>query len=78
MKKKYAEGYGVKYPDGHIIRFYERVLKTEFGMTSGKMLDFGCGNGVHSFYMHDKGFDTYGCDVSAKAIEEVRIGGVAR
>lgn len=25
--EKYAKGYGVRYPEGHIIRFYERILK---------------------------------------------------
>lgn len=36
--------------DGHVIRFYERILKYKLSKTSGKLLDFGCGNGVHSKY----------------------------
>lgn len=44
------EGYGLQYPDGHVIRFYERILKYKLSKTSGKLLDFGCGNGVHSKY----------------------------
>ena len=44
------EGYGLQYPDGHVIRFYERILKYKLSKTSGKLLEFGCGNGVHSKY----------------------------
>ena len=44
------EGYGLQYPDGHVIRFYERILKFQLHKTSGNLLDFGCGNGIHSKY----------------------------
>lgn len=71
-EKKYAIGYGVRYPEGHVIRFYERTLKTEKGITKGRALDFGCGNGVHSHYLASKGFEVFGCDVAEKAIEEAR------
>ncbi|EOG9634088.1 hypothetical protein ACLMND_001537 [Campylobacter lari] len=47
------EGYGLQYPDGHVIRFYERILKYKLNKTSGNLLDFGCGNGVHSKYFQD-------------------------
>jgi 2-polyprenyl-3-methyl-5-hydroxy-6-metoxy-1,4-benzoquinol methylase len=42
---KYERGYGLNYPDGHIIRINEHVLKYELGVTGGKILDFGCGVG---------------------------------
>lgn len=55
--QKYDENnYGLLYPDSHVIRFYERILKYKLGITSGNLLDFGCGNGVHSKYFLDKGF----------------------
>ena len=41
------EGYGLQYPDGHVIRFYERILKFQLHKISGNLLDFGCGNGIH-------------------------------
>ena len=44
------EGYGLQYPDGHVIRFYERIPKFQLHKTSGNLLDFGCGNGIHSKY----------------------------
>ncbi|MCV3386856.1 class I SAM-dependent methyltransferase [Campylobacter lari] len=65
--KKYDnEGYGLQYPDGHVIRFYERILKYKLNKTSGNLLDFGCGNGVHSKYFQDVtggGIKTYGVDI---------------
>ncbi|EAK0233934.1 methyltransferase, partial [Campylobacter jejuni] len=42
--QKYDENnYGLLYPDSHVIRFYERILKYKLGITSGNLLDFGCG-----------------------------------
>ncbi|EIY6494723.1 class I SAM-dependent methyltransferase [Campylobacter lari] len=57
------ENYGLQYPDGHVIRFYERILKYKLNKTSGNILDFGCGNGIHSKYFHTKGFKTFGVDI---------------
>lgn len=63
-KNKYEEkGYGVQHPDGHVIRFYERILKYKLNKTSGNLLDFGCGNGVHAKYFQDKGFKVCGADI---------------
>ncbi|ELZ2071025.1 methyltransferase, partial [Campylobacter coli] len=46
---KYNEnGYGLLFPDGHVVRFYERILKYKLNKINGNLLDFGCGNGVHS------------------------------
>lgn len=73
-KDKYKQGYGTMYPEGHIIRFYEKFLKYEKaidGSNKEKVLDFGCGNGTHSVYMASKGFDVYGVDIISSAIEEV-------
>ncbi|EAI4101977.1 class I SAM-dependent methyltransferase [Campylobacter jejuni] len=62
--QKYDENnYGLLYPDSHAIRFYERILKYKLGITSGNLLDFGCGNGVHSKYFLDKGFKPFGIDI---------------
>lgn len=69
-KQKYKDGYGVLYPEGHIIRFYERILKYKMGITSGNMLDFGCGNGTHCCYFIDKGFDVLGVDIVEEAVNQ--------
>lgn len=73
--KKYEAGYGLKYPDGHVIRLYERILKYEMGITGEKgetILDFGCGNGTHCEYFRSKGFNVYGIDIIDQAINECR------
>lgn len=73
--KKYQSGYGIFYPDGHVIRFYEKFLKYELGIDGSshpKLLDFGCGNGTHLAYFQTKGFDVYGLDVSEAAIRTAK------
>lgn len=73
--KKYQSGYGIYYPDGHVIRFYEKFLKYELGIDGSlqqKLLDFGCGNGTHLAYFKTKGFDVYGIDISETAIKTAK------
>lgn len=70
--EKYTDGYGLQYPDGHIIRIYN-YLERKYKLSERKnktMLDFGCGTGVHSIFFEEKGFDAYGVDVSDVAIEK--------
>ncbi|GKY64215.1 hypothetical protein THJ090_17300 [Campylobacter jejuni] len=75
---KYNEnGYGLLFPDAHVVRFYERILKYKLNKINGNLLDFGCGNGVHSAYFQSKGFKTFGIDIvpSLKEIWEQNIRG---
>lgn len=70
-EEKYASGYGVHIPDGHIIRFYEHILKPRLMFrddVNKSVFDYGCGNGTHLKYFMDKGFIPYGCDISKIAI----------
>jgi SAM-dependent methyltransferase len=71
-KSSYASGYGIEYPEGHVIRIYHRVLKYELGYKDQEkgrnFLDFGCGNGTHAFYFQKKGFNVYGVDSDPIAI----------
>lgn len=66
---KYKEGYGLQYPDGHVIRFHRYILQHELNMKGGKILDYGCGNGVHSQFFENHGYTPYGCDTSETAIQ---------
>lgn len=67
-EQKYAKGYGIQYPEGHVIRFYERICAYELGLKNAKVFDFGCGNGTHAKYFMQKGFEVYGVDIISQAI----------
>lgn len=69
---KYQIGYGLEYPDGHVIRFHRQILEYELGMTSGTILDYGCGIGAHLQYFAQHGFTPYGCDINAEAIAKCK------
>ena len=71
--KKYEYGYGLDYPDNHIIRINEHVLKYEIGLTGGKILDFGCGVGQHLEYFSKNGYVPYGCDIVESAIKQCKV-----
>jgi len=70
-QKRAKEGYGLMYPDGHVIRGWELFLKNQFPNPSqpGRMLDFGCSNGTHALYFREKGFDVAGVDIIPSYIE---------
>lgn len=69
---KYQQGYGLVYPDGHVIRFHRHILEYEVGLRGGTMFDYGCGTGSHLHYFAQHGFTPYGCDVSPTAIERCK------
>ena len=59
-------GYGIKYPEGHVIR-HSRFFKNK-----NSILDFGCGNGTHlEFFKHLKIKNIYGVDTS-KNIHKIK------
>ncbi len=71
-EKRYQSGYGLVYPESHIIRVNKQILEWELGLTSGKILDFGCGAGAHLKYFTENGYIPYGCDTSPTAIERCK------
>jgi hypothetical protein len=44
-KKRYQQGYGLQYPESHIIRVNKQILEWQLGIRGGKVFDFGCGSG---------------------------------
>ena len=72
-QEKYHQGYGIRYPESHMIRFYNHILKYEFHLFKGNVFDFGCGNGMHLKYFHDQGFQVYGVDTNEKAVGEANV-----
>jgi SAM-dependent methyltransferase len=67
-EKRYREGYGLAYPESHIIRVNKHILEWELGMRGGRVFDFGCGAGAHLKYFADHGYEPFGCDTSETAI----------
>lgn len=54
----------VDEPDPRLGEFYREFLSP--GMV---VLDMGCGSGRHALFLAEKGIETYGVDVSKKALE---------
>ena len=71
-EKRYQEGYGLQYPESHIIRVNKQILEWQLGMRGGKVFDFGCGAGAHLKYFAEQGYEPFGCDTSATAIEAAK------
>lgn len=71
-EKRYREGYGLQYPESHIIRANKQILEWQLGMRGGKVFDFGCGAGAHLKYFAEQGYEPFGCDTSVTAIEAAR------
>lgn len=64
---------GPKYPHEKIVQYTFRHLKP--AMTTSqpfKVLDLGCGCGVHSHFLFEEGFHVSGCDISPTAIANTK------
>ncbi|MBN1671861.1 MAG: class I SAM-dependent methyltransferase [Kiritimatiellae bacterium] len=71
-EEKYKGGYGLVYPESHLIRLHRHILEWELHLDSGPVFDFGCGAGAHLKYFLDHGFTPYGCDTSTTAVERCK------
>lgn len=60
-----------KYPAESVIRF---VARNYYNQERNKIniLDFGCGNGSHTWYLAKEGFNTFAFDGSKSAIDQVK------
>lgn len=66
-------------PLDYLFRDYKGMSKLEqkaLQMAKGKVLDVGCGTGIHSLYLQGKGFDVKAIDISKGAIEVAQNLGV--
>jgi SAM-dependent methyltransferase len=68
-EEKYQQGYGLVYPESHIIRVHRQILEWQLKMKGGRLFDFGCGSGSHLKYFADHGYVPYGCDTSRTAVD---------
>ncbi len=62
-----------KYPSEHVIRFVARNYYKVADRSSVRILDFGCGQGAHTWFLAREGFDTYAFDGSESAIKKAGI-----
>lgn len=68
--KRLAAGYGWPLEvDDQLIEFLKLIKKS---LTSGKALDLGCGQGRHTIYLAQNGFESYGIDYIESVIEEAK------
>jgi len=68
--KRLEAGYGWPLEvDNQLIKFLKIIRKS---LSSGKVLDLGCGQGRHTIFLSQKGFDTYGIDYIERAIVEAK------
>tara|TARA_A100001011_G_scaffold396948_2_gene496464 strand:- start:2463 stop:3137 length:675 start_codon:yes stop_codon:yes gene_type:complete len=66
-QKKYKSGYGINFPEGHIIRH------SAFFRKKKNILDFGCGNGTHLKYFKKlKCQNLYGLETSSDALKRIK------
>ena len=61
-----------RYPGEPVIRFVARNFY-KCKRDEIKILDYGCGQGAHTWYLAREGFDTYALDGSASAVEKAKI-----
>ena len=66
-------------PLDFLFRDYDSMGKLEhkaLELSKGRVLDVGCGSGIHSLYLQNKGFDVKAIDVSKGAVEVAQKLGV--
>lgn len=66
-----SRAWGV-YPSEYVIRFIARNYY-QTRREDVRVLDFGCGQGAHTWYLAREGFDTYAFDISESAIEKMKV-----
>lgn len=62
---------GPKYPHEKIIQFVFRNFPAETREFT-KVLDLGCGSGVHTIFLASEGFQTYGTDISEVGVANTK------
>ena len=61
------DGYDKTYPSIELVR-----IENIFFKKKGNLLDFGCGPGSNGLHFLKKGFQVTFCDISSKALSNVR------
>jgi len=61
---------GMKFPDLYITKFF---FKEGLDKSTGKVIEFGCGNGNNLWLFYSYGYDVCGIDISERAIENAKF-----
>ncbi len=70
---KWNDAGGPDYPSSILVQHVFRLMgKTKSDKKTLKVLDMGCGSGVHTVFFAENGFDTYGCDISSVGISNTK------
>ena len=72
-EEKYQEVYRNNYVESHIVGLYFHLLRREFGLKSGRVFDWGMGNGLNAEFFARQGLEVSGYDASASAVEQARL-----
>lgn len=67
----WQRGYDAPNVESWVFRWNGRILK-RLGVTSGNLLDWGCGQGATVDFFRRQGFDAYGVDISAPDLAAAR------
>jgi 2-polyprenyl-3-methyl-5-hydroxy-6-metoxy-1,4-benzoquinol methylase len=62
-------GGGPQYPRDEVVRFFMRRYRDKEARRNVRVLDLGCGGGVHTAFLAEQGFDTDACDISSRGVE---------
>ena len=61
-------GGGPQHPRDEVVRFFFRRYKDETARSKARVLDLGCGTGVHTLFLAESSFETMACDISPKGV----------
>ena len=73
-KTYWEQGYPAENVDHPVYRgLWGRIIKPDFPhLVGGKLVDFGCGQGANTHFMHTRGFDVRGVDISETDISAAK------
>lgn len=63
---------GPRYPKEKVIQFMLRRFPDRAARAGQRVLDLGCGSGVHTLFLAREGFDAYGSDISPVGVANTR------
>ncbi|MAE43303.1 hypothetical protein CMO93_06010 [Candidatus Woesearchaeota archaeon] len=68
--KRLKAGYGWPLEvDAQLVKFFGYIKKS---LSEGNVLDLGCGQGRHTIFFAQKGFNAYGIDYVKRAVDEAK------